>query len=65
MYPVSCVMLWSLQASRMSAISKPLRIDEEIPARLESLCGADLGLCLDGMRTVWEEQTAAAERHDD
>ena len=51
--------------ARMSAISKPLRIDEEIPARLESLCGSDLALCLDGMRTVWEEQTAAAERHDD
>jgi hypothetical protein len=50
---------------RMSAISKPLMIDEEIPSRLASLCGPGFSKCIAKMGSVWQEQKIAAERYYD
>jgi hypothetical protein len=50
---------------RVAAIALPLELDREIPGRSATLCGEDFAPCIAGMRSVWEEQQAAAERHYD
>jgi hypothetical protein len=52
-------------AARMAAISQSLDPRSEVPARNPVLCGEDLAACRDSMRSVWEEQQAATERHYD
>jgi hypothetical protein len=52
-------------AARMAAISRSIGPDNEVPARDPALCGEDLRGCIDAMRSVWEEQQAATERHYD
>jgi hypothetical protein len=52
--------------TRMGALSDALDLTRDIPTRSRTLCGdADFSICIDSMKTVWEEQQAAAERHYD
>ncbi len=50
---------------RMAGLSTALDADALYTKRSEELCGPDGGICRAAMRTVWEEQQAAAERHYD
>jgi len=52
-------------ASRMSALSRSLDPNSEIPSRQPELCGENLKECKDAMTLVWQEQQAAAERNYD
>ncbi len=52
--------------SRMGALSDALDLARDLPTRSRALCGnASFETCLSSMKTVWEEQQAAAERHYD
>lgn len=51
--------------ARMQSISIPLAGSDGLSARSPSICGADGSRCIEAMRSVWEEQQAAAERHYD
>jgi len=51
--------------ARMSTISGALDPLSIVPRRNPELCGEDGARCRGMMRTVWEEQQAAAERHYD
>ncbi len=52
--------------ARMGALSDAIDLAIAIPTRSEALCGSeDYATCLASMKTVWEEQQAAAERHYD
>ena len=50
---------------RMAGLSTALDADALYTKRSEELCGPDGAICREAMRTVWEEQQAAAERHYD
>ncbi len=51
--------------ARMSKLSTALDAEARETKRSDELCGPDGELCRAAMRTVWEEQQAAAERHYD
>ena len=52
--------------AQMSALSDALDIAREMPSRSAALCGDQSYMeCLSSMKTVWEEQQEAAERHYD
>ncbi len=50
---------------RMASLSTAIDADALYTKRSDELCGPDGTLCREAMRTVWEEQGAAAERHYD
>jgi hypothetical protein len=50
---------------RMAGLSTALDADAVQTKRSDALCGPDGALCRTAMKTVWEEQMAAAERHYD
>jgi hypothetical protein len=51
--------------ARMSKLSSALDAEMQHTRRSDELCGPDGEICRTAMRTVWEEQQAAAERHYD
>jgi hypothetical protein len=51
--------------ARMSKLSSALDAEMQHTKRSDELCGPDGEICRTAMRTVWEEQQAAAERHYD
>jgi len=50
---------------RMAGLSNALAAEASHVGRSSALCGADAELCRTAMKTVWQEQQAAAERHYD
>lgn len=52
--------------AQMSALSDAIDVAQEMPSRSSALCGDQSYMeCLSSMKTVWEEQQEAAERHYD
>ncbi len=51
--------------ARMSKLSTALDAEMAHTRRSDALCGEDGEICRTAMRTVWEEQQVAAERHYD
>jgi len=55
-------------AARLGSLSNPPRdpnVPSLVPERSDALCGEGAQRCKDAMRSVWQEQQAAAERHYD
>ncbi|MBY0401581.1 DUF3604 domain-containing protein [Myxococcota bacterium] len=50
---------------RMAGLSTALDAEAAHSKRSDALCGPDGALCRTAMKTIWEEQQAAAERHYD
>jgi len=50
---------------RMAKLSNALDAEMNHVARSPEICGADGAICREAMKSVWEEQQAAAERHYD